>query len=104
MNETHQLYNQLERERLSLISRIKNEEEKGHVRDVVSQQLLYSWHSQLCKVSRAQDKCAVGEYGICTRCLQAIDAERLALVPFADMCVDCQRLQEGNAIVRYTYR
>lgn len=99
MNQTQQVYNQLEKERLSLMSKIKNEEEKEHVcSNVVSQQFLHGWRSQLSKINLAQEKCVLGEYGICTRCLQAIDVERLALVPFAELCIGCQRLQESNTI------
>ena len=35
-----------------------------------------------------------GTYGTCARCGKAIPEERLAAVPYAELCVDCKRLEE----------
>ncbi len=35
-------------------------------------------------------------YGICTNCGQQIAAERLEAVPWATLCIDCKRKEEGR--------
>jgi|SRR5579872_2722706 len=37
-----------------------------------------------------------GTYGTCTNCGRAIPEERLEAVPWASLCIDCQRLREGS--------
>ncbi len=37
-----------------------------------------------------------GTYGICTNCGQPIAAERLEAVPWATLCIDCKRKEEGR--------
>lgn len=49
---------------------------------------------QLLDVNRALDRIEEGTYGICTNCGQPIQAERLEALPWAELCIDCQR-KEG---------
>ena len=37
------------------------------------------------------------EYGLCAMCGREIGIRRLEAVPWAQLCVDCQELQEGMA-------
>jgi DnaK suppressor protein len=35
-----------------------------------------------------------GTYGICSRCGKSISEERMEVLPYATLCVECQKLQE----------
>jgi DnaK suppressor protein len=37
-----------------------------------------------------------GTYGLCTRCGRPIDPERLEAVPYATLCIEDKRAQEGH--------
>ena len=37
-----------------------------------------------------------GEYGVCTRCGNAIDFARLKAIPHAELCIRCQQMIEDN--------
>jgi len=45
-------------------------------------------------IDAALGRIAVGTYGVCERCQQAIDRERLDAYPTAKCCVACQRREE----------
>jgi RNA polymerase-binding transcription factor DksA len=47
------------------------------------------------RIAEARAALADGSYGSCNGCGQAIPAERLAAVPEAVRCLDCQRHFEG---------
>ena len=46
------------------------------------------------QITRALDKLETGSYGRCDACGKSIDEERLAVVPWATLCIDCRRLAE----------
>jgi DnaK suppressor protein len=46
------------------------------------------------QISRALEKIATGNYGRCDNCGRPIDEERLAIVPWANLCIDCRRRAE----------
>jgi DnaK suppressor protein len=46
------------------------------------------------QVEQALQRMAVGKYGICERCGDEIDFARLKAVPYATLCLYCQRLVE----------
>jgi DnaK suppressor protein len=48
--------------------------------------------AQLEAVEAALARIAAGTYGRCTNCGQPIPAERLEAIPWAEHCIDCQRL------------
>ena len=48
----------------------------------------------LNRVDAALEGIEAGTYGVCVSCGHPIPAERLAAVPYAERCVDCQRKQE----------
>lgn len=58
------------------------------IRNIEAEQL-----SQIDDALRAID---TGDYGICNRCQQAIDVERLKAKPNARYCVSCLRLLEAG--------
>lgn len=102
----------LEREREHLTSEISQLSEQ----DVVSDNLGYSNHMAddateafeqakgmalrqhledlLLQIGDALDRMKRGTYGICESCGQAISAERLEVLPYARLCVDCQQKKE----------
>jgi RNA polymerase-binding transcription factor DksA len=43
----------------------------------------------LSEIDAATERIAVGEYGTCERCREAIAAERLAALPSTRYCVEC---------------
>ena len=43
----------------------------------------------LRKVDHALDRVAGGEYGICESCAKSIPIERLDVLPYATLCVEC---------------
>ena len=43
----------------------------------------------LSKVDRALARIEAGEYGICESCSKAIPVERLDVLPYATLCVEC---------------
>ncbi len=53
---------------------------------------------ELHQVERAIDQIRAGRYGMCEGCEQAIPIERLKALPFAPLCVECQRTQEETGI------
>jgi DnaK suppressor protein len=87
-------YSQLEREQKDIAQKIQQVKQDNLANDSVNRQMLHTWQAQLNKVREALARCVSGEYGICVSCHQAIDAERLIVVPSADRCVQCQRQQE----------
>ena len=46
------------------------------------------------QITRALEKLATGTYGRCDNCGKPIDEERLAIVPWATLCIDCRRRAE----------
>ncbi len=48
----------------------------------------------LGRVEDALEAIESGTYGICKSCGNKIPAERLEVVPYASLCVECQRRQE----------
>ena len=43
----------------------------------------------LSKVDRALERVAAGSYGICESCGNSIPVERLDVLPYSTLCVDC---------------
>lgn len=57
---------------------------KGIVQDEVQQ------------VQAALKRQAEGRYGLCENCGEQIDPERLAVRPHATLCIQCQRIADGE--------
>lgn len=50
----------------------------------------------LAQVDHALEKLEAGNYGVCERCGQEIDAARLEALPWATLCHYCQEGEEGR--------
>jgi YteA family regulatory protein len=48
----------------------------------------------LAEIDAALQRIEEGTYGICTNCGKQIPEERLEALPWATLCIDCQRLRE----------
>lgn len=58
--------------------------------------LLEQLEGQLDEVKQALQRISEGTYGLCTNCGQAIVPERLDALPYASLCIDCQRQKSVN--------
>lgn len=47
-------------------------------------------------VTRALDRMATGDYGLCVECEEPINPKRLAAAPWAALCLDCQAEAEES--------
>ena len=50
----------------------------------------------LSAIESALARIEAGTYGTCTSCGRPIAEERLEARPYATLCIDCQRQQEGR--------
>jgi len=50
----------------------------------------------LVRIRKALTKIKIGKYGMCENCGKMIDTERLAAIPTAVLCVDCQKKKEKS--------
>lgn len=53
--------------------------------------LLNQLESQVEEINEALVRIETGDYGICSNCGEAIMPERLEALPYADLCIKCQR-------------
>lgn len=51
----------------------------------------------LAQVQAALDRLDAGTYGKCVRCGKDINPKRLAALPYATLCIDCQSANEARA-------
>ena len=51
---------------------------------------------ELESIEHALERMAQGEYGRCEECSEDINPKRLEALPFANLCIDCQRAREEN--------
>jgi DnaK suppressor protein len=54
-----------------------------------------STREKIENIKRALSRMEQGEYGVCSVCGDAISPQRLAVLPFASMCVKCAASAEG---------
>jgi RNA polymerase-binding protein DksA len=50
----------------------------------------------LARVKAALDRIEKGTYGLCVRCGKPIDIKRLKILPYADLDIECKRLEEKS--------
>jgi RNA polymerase-binding protein DksA len=48
------------------------------------------------EIDAALGRIQAGTYGLCTSCGRQIPVERLEALPYATLCIDCQRQREGR--------
>jgi len=51
----------------------------------------------LNKINRSLNKIALGTYGFCTECEEAINVDRLKIQMFTEYCVPCKELMEKQS-------
>ncbi len=51
----------------------------------------------LGQVNEALDRIGAGNYGVCTACENAISLKRLAALPWAALCLECQQIAESGS-------
>ena len=62
--------------------------------DEISSQLAEVESRELVRIDEALDRLREGSYGDCDSCEKPIPLARLQAVPYATMCIDCQRKQD----------
>ena len=50
---------------------------------------------QINEVNKALNRIKDGVYSICTNCKKTINSDRLQALPYAEHCIDCERLKVG---------
>jgi DnaK suppressor protein len=50
----------------------------------------------LCQVAEALERIAEGKYGVCLVCQNPISSKRLAALPWAALCLECQQAAESG--------
>jgi len=50
----------------------------------------------LYQIDEAMKRIADGTYGSCLQCNKPIPARRLAALPYSELCIDCQKANEGK--------
>jgi len=58
--------------------------------------LLEKLENHLDEVNKALQRLEDGSYGICTQCGQAIRPDRLEILPYVELCIDCQRKENAR--------
>lgn len=48
----------------------------------------------LVRIRKALTKIRIGKYGVCERCGKMIDTDRLAVMPSAELCLECEKKKE----------
>ena len=110
----------LEEERVRVRAAIENihQEHPGSIRDETGEDAVYDNHLAdtatdtfdreldytleensehvLAEIDAALNRIEEGAYGTCTSCSREIPPERLEALPWATLCIDCQRQREGR--------
>ena len=62
--------------------------------DEISSQLAEVESRELASIENALERMRTGQYGLCETCLSKIPMARLNALPYATMCIECQREYE----------
>jgi len=66
------------------------------VQDEISSQLAEVESRELAKIEHALEQMREGQYGICEKCSTSIPIMRLNALPYATLCIKCQREAEQH--------
>ena len=66
--------------------------------DELSSQLAEVESRELVNIERALDSIRQGTYGMCEVCSSKISLARLQALPYATMCIECQRAAESGEL------
>ncbi|MDA7977824.1 MAG: TraR/DksA family transcriptional regulator [Pirellulales bacterium] len=61
----------------------------------ISSQLAEVESRELASIEHALERIRAGEFGVCERCSRAIPMARLNALPYATLCIECQREAEA---------
>lgn len=64
----------------------------------VSSKLVQSESRELAQIERAIARLKEGRYGICEECKEFISRDRLLALPYATLCIKCQRSNEKASV------
>ena len=82
----------------NLIKTVESGDEADVAADVIDRTLLNALGAQdanrLQQIDKALDRINQGTYGRCVKCGKEIPQERLEVLPYALMCVNCASAQE----------
>lgn len=70
---------------------IDADEQVGHARVTAIQKQV---ERRLIQIRKALTRIKIGKYGICEKCGQMIDTDRLMIIPEATVCVKCEKKKE----------
>lgn len=62
--------------------------------DEINSQLAEAESRELASIENALERMRTGHYGVCEGCSQKIPMARLNALPYATLCIDCQRESE----------
>lgn len=99
--QRHLLLEQISAEKSKLTSKAaQNPDRSSLAMEYASHELdlaLYEKdHYKLSQVNAALTRINEGTYGICERCGDPINPERLEVLPYATLCIGCQMKREAN--------
>lgn len=63
------------------------------------QQVLQQMRTKMHNIDQALKRLTTNQFGLCQRCRQPINPDRLLAMPHAELCIDCQR-QAVHGVVR----
>lgn len=68
--------------------------------DEINSQLAEVESRELTQIEKALERMQAGQYGVCEVCSGKIKLERLKALPYATVCIDCQREieREGGGV------
>lgn len=66
-------------------------EQVGHMQ---ASAFRHSYDKAAIQLRKALSRLRIGKYGICERCGQMIDTDRLMVMPETTICVDCEHKRE----------
>ena len=70
------------------------------VQDEISSQLAEVESRELAYIENALERMQAGGYGVCEHCSQSIPLARLQALPYATLCIRCQREAEKSGSSR----
>ena len=72
--------------------------------DELSSQLAEVESRELASIENALERMRDGEYGLCEHCNEGIPMARLQALPYATLCIKCQRKAEKNGTAQNNAR
>ncbi len=68
------------------------------VQDEISSQLAEVESRELAQTENALERMREGQYGLCEMCNEPIPMARLTALPYATLCIGCQRISEREGV------